>query len=243
MYTAGTITFPKNRIILANSSGVYGIIMSQYAIGMILSIMLRFKEYHNQQQKKVWERRGPVQSLDPAKVLVFGAGDIGTAVAKRLSGFDAYCIGVCRNTAKKRNYFKELCTLSEAEKYISDSDVIIGCLPNTSETKGYFNLQRLSLMKKTAVIINVGRGNFIDCMALDKLLREDKILGAALDVTNPEPLPPNHPLWDNPRCMITPHTSGATFGHLEKTESALTDLICENLRRYSNNEELINRVL
>lgn len=242
-YTAPGIEFPKDRILLANGSGAYGMIMSQFAIGMTLSVMLNFKYYHRQQQDKIWDRGGPIRSLDRARVLIFGAGDIGTFIAKRLVGFDAYCIGVCRDTAKKRAYFHELCILDEAEKYLPDVDVVIGCIPNSKETAGYLNRQRLSLMKADAVVVNIGRGNLIDCMALDEILRKGDLWGAALDVTDPEPLPTDHPLWNNPRCMITPHTSGTTFGQLEATENLLCDIICENLSRYCSGSAIKNRIV
>lgn len=242
MYTRGDLRFPADRIILANASGTYGMIMSQFVVGMILSLMLNFKDYHTQQQNRIWEKRGPIQSLDHAKVLIYGAGDIGTAIAKRLIGFDAYCIGVCQNTEKPRAYFRELCVLEDAWKYLPDVDVVIGCIPNTKETEEYMSYEKLKSMKKDAIIINVGRGNFIDCMALDKLLRAGHLWGAALDVTNPEPLPEDHPLWNNPRCMITPHASGTTFKHLDATEDLLCDIVCDNLSRYCCGEEIINRI-
>lgn len=241
-YTRSSIPFPKEQVLLANCSGAYGLVMSQFVVGMILSVMLNFKDYHSLQQKHVWERRGPVLSLDKAKVLIFGAGDIGTAIAKRLTGFDSEIIGVCRNTEKERPNFDKLCTLDEAEKYLPEADVVIGCIPNTKETEKYLNRQRLKLMKDTSVIVNVGRGNFIDCMALDELLRNEEIWGAALDVTDPEPLPVNHPLWDNPKCMITPHSTGATFGHLEATEDLVCDIVCSNLNRYCNGDEINNQI-
>lgn len=241
-YTRSNMKFPKEYVSLANASGAYGMIMSQFVVGMILTMMLNFKYYHTQQQEGVWNRRGPIKSLDHAKVLIYGAGDIGSAIAKRLKGFDTYTIGVCRNTEKQRPFFDELCTLKDAEKYLSDADVVIGCIPNSVETEGYLNEQRLKMMKSGAVIVNVGRGNFIDCMALDGLLKCGHLWGAALDVTNPEPLPKDHPLWSNPRCMITPHASGATFEHLEATEDLLCDIVCDNISRYCNGEEIRNRI-
>ena len=104
------------------------------------------------------------------------------------------------------------------------------------------NYRRLNAMKEGAIIVNVGRGNFIDCMALDDVLRSNHLWGAALDVTNPEPLPINHPLWNNPKCMITPHASGTTFKHLDATENLLCDIVCDNLSRYCDGTEIRNRV-
>lgn len=242
IYTRSSDPFPKDSILLANASGTFGMIMSQFVVGMTLSLMLNFKAYHAQQDQKFWERRGPIESLDHAKVLIYGAGDIGSAIAKRLQGFDAYTVGVCRNTAKVRPYFDELCTLEEAEKFLPEVDVVVGCIPNSEETCGYLNEKRLRSMKQGAVLVNVGRGNFIDCMALNDVLQEGLLWGAALDVTNPEPLPADHPLWENPRCMITPHASGATFGHLEATEDMLCEIICDNIQKYCNGETIRNKI-
>ena len=242
IYTRSSLPFPKDKVILTNASGTYGMVMSQFVIGMILSVMLNFKDYTMQQKAKIWEKRGPIKSLDHARVLIYGAGDIGSAIAKRLTGFDAYCIGVCRNTAKDREYFDELCTLEDSEKYLPDVDVVIGCIPNSRETEEYMNYRRLNAMKEGAIIVNVGRGNFIDCMALDDVLRSNHLWGAALDVTNPEPLPGNHSLWNNPKCMITPHASGTTFKHLDATENLLCDIVCDNLSRYCDGTEIRNRV-
>lgn len=241
-YTRSSIPFPKEQISLANASGAYGRIISQFVMAQILSLMLNFKTYHVQQQKKIWERRGPIQSLDKAKVLIFGAGDIGTMIARRLQGFDARIIGVCRDTSKKRPFFDELCSLEEAEKYIPEADVVIGCIPNTELTRDYMNAERLRKMKQGAILVNVGRGNFVDCRALDGELRNGHLWGAALDVTNPEPLPEEHPLWENPRCIITPHASGVAFDHLKETEELLCEIACENIGRYCRGEELRNRI-
>lgn len=241
IYTRSPLPFPPG-VSLSNASGVYGLSISQFVICQILTLMLNFKDYHTQQQKKIWERRGPILSLQGAKVLIYGAGDIGSTTAKRLSGFDAYTIGVCRNTSKPRPHFNELCTLDNAEKFLPQADVVVCCIPNSEQTAGYFDERRLRLMKKNAVLINVGRGNFIDNMALNTVLNEGLLWGAALDVTNPEPLPQNHPLWENSRCLITPHTSGVAFNHLDKTEDLLCELACENISRYLNHQELKNEV-
>lgn len=241
IYTRNVLPFPKG-VLLANASGAYGMTISQFVICQILSLMLNFKAYHNQQENKIWEKRAPILSLENTRVLIFGAGDIGTQTARRLSGFNCYTIGVCRNTNKPREFFNELCTLDDAEEFIPEADVIVCCIPNTDETAGFMDSRRLNLMKKDSVIVNVGRGNFIDCDALDKVLKDGKIWGAALDVTNPEPLPPEHPLWENPRCIITPHTSGVGFGHLEATVDLLCKIACENIALYVNNQNIKNRI-
>lgn len=242
IYTRSPLPFPKD-VILSNASGVYGLTISQFVLCQILTLMLNFKAYHTQQQQKIWERRGPIQSLEGAKVLIFGAGDLGTTTAKRLSGFETYTIGVCRNTKEARPYFNELCTLEEAQKFLPQADVVIGCIPNCEQTQGYMNAERLKMMKQGSILVNVGRGNFVDCTALNDELNNGHLWGAALDVTNPEPLPQEHPLWENPRCLITPHTSGVAFAHLPKTEELLCELVCENILNYRNKQKIKNRVI
>jgi len=236
------LSFPKERILLANASGAFGMIMSQFVVGMILSLMLGFKEYAHNQDRALWKKGGAIKSLDNASVLIYGAGDIGTCIAKRLSGFNAHCIGVCRDTEKRREYFEETCTLVDSDKYLSEADVVIGCIPANGETSGFMDEARLRRMKEGAVLINVGRGNFIDCMALDKVLGEGHLTGAGLDVTDPEPLPASHPLWKNPRCMITPHTSGASFGQLKETERLIGDIVLDNISAYIAGGEIKNKV-
>ncbi len=241
-YTCSDKEFPKDSITLANASGAYGLIMSQFVVGMMLSTSLNFMYYHNQQLQKIWKRGGALKSLDGARVLIYGAGDIGGSVAKRLQGFNAYTIGVCRNTSRNRPYFNELCTLEDAEKHLGEVDYIVCCMPNSDDSRGYFDERRLRMVKKDGVIVNVGRGNFIDCDALNEVLNDGHLWGAALDVTNPEPLPVNHPLWENPRAMITPHTTGAAFGQLDKTDDLICDIACENIKRHINGEEIKNSV-
>ncbi|MCQ2533016.1 MAG: D-2-hydroxyacid dehydrogenase [Clostridia bacterium] len=241
IYTRREIPFPSG-IMLSNGSGTYGYTMSQFVIGMILSLMLHFKTYHDNQNNRIWKRSGVIKSLDNANVLIYGAGDIGTAIAERLTGFNAHVTGVCRDTSKERKFFDQLVTLEESEAYINEADVVIGCIPNSAETTDFFNARRLNLMKKDSILINVGRGNFVDCLALNDVLNSGHLWGAGLDVTNPEPLPEDHPLWSNPRCMITPHASGGTFGFLDETENRICEIVCDNIRRFIGNQEIRNRI-
>jgi phosphoglycerate dehydrogenase-like enzyme len=240
-YTEGSIPFPEG-MRLTNASGAFGTMMSQYVLGQVLAIMQNLPAYHCNQLEETWKDLGTVSSLEGATVLIFGAGNIGTMTAKRLQGFDTFTIGVCRNTEQERPYFDALCTLEEAEAWLPKADVVIGCIPNHADTRHYLDERRLGLLKEGAVLVNVGRGNFIDCMALNDLLNTGKLKGAALDVTQPEPLPQGHPLWKNPRCVITPHVSGGSFGRTHITEEHICRICCENLRRWNQGEELINLV-
>lgn len=243
-YTRGSIPFPKG-VRLTNVAGAaYGHTISQYVVAQILALMQNLPTYLRQQTHKLWQDAGEVATLEGARVLIFGTGDIGQYSARRLSGFDVgRIVGICRDSTRIRPGFDELATLDEAQSYLPWADVVVNCLPNTPETDGYLDEQRLLMLRKGSILVNVGRGNFIDCDALARVLASGRLRGAALDVTKPEPLPPTHPLWDEPRCVITPHSSGGAFGKSAITEDRICDVTCENLRRFIAGEELTHVVL
>lgn len=244
LYTRGYLKFPDGMALTNVAGTAYGHIVSQYVVGQILAITQNLAAYTLQQQTMSWNDLGPNMTLQGTTVLVYGAGDIGQHVARRLSGFDvARIIGVCRNPETPREGFDELVTLPRAETLLPQADIVVGCIPNVPETVGYFGARRLRLMKKGSVLINVGRGNFVDCNALAAVLNEGHLRGAALDVTEPEPLPLHHDLWRNNRCIVTPHISGGAFGHSDVTEDLICDVCCDNLRRFRAGEELVHRVL
>ena len=242
-YTSSSSRFAKG-IMLTNAAGAYGHTISQFVVGQILAIAQNTGQYAKYQSAASWKKVGPVMSLEGTHVLIFGAGDLGTHVAKRLSGFDVASItGVCRDTGTPREGFDNLITLARAEHMLRQSDIVVGCLPSTTGTVRWFSERRLQLIKEGGILINVGRGDFIDCDALSRVLNSGHLRGAALDVTDPEPLPIKHPLWRCKQCLITPHAAGGAFGASEKTEDNITAIACENLRRYKEGCELINRVL
>lgn len=242
LYTRGKIPFPEG-MRLTNASGGFGTIISQYVLGQILSIMQNFPAYNRQKELGIWRDVGPVDSLEGKSVMIFGAGNIGSETAKRLQGFDPVIYGICRNPSRPRRYFDSLLTLEESDAMLRDAHVVVCCIPNSEETVHFLNRDRLYRMRPDAVLVNVGRGNFIDCEALAEVLASGHLRGAALDVTEPEPLPPSHPLWREPRCVITPHVSGGSFGRWKGTEDLICDICCENIRRWSRGEELKNIIL
>lgn len=243
LYTRGAVPFPEG-VRLTNVAGTaFGHIISQFVVGQIIGIAQNFPAYVRQQEREVWAGVGPVASLEGAHVLILGAGDLGGLTAKRLSGFDCHCVGVCRDVSRPRPFFERLVTLDEAEGELPHADVVVNCLPNTDETAHWLDERRLRLMKDGAILANVGRGNFVDCDALVRVLADGHLRGAALDVTDPEPLPKGHPLWQEPRCFITPHQAGGSFGKSHGTEDRICAVACENLRRFIEGEELTHIVI
>lgn len=243
LYTQGEPPFPAGMRLTNVAGAAFGHIISQFVVGQILSIAQDFPLYVRQQERELWAWSGPVTTLEDATVLIFGAGDIGGCTARRLSGFDCHCVGVCRDTATARPHFERLVTLDEAGGELSHADVVVNCLPNTRETAHWLNERRLRLMCEGSILVNVGRGNFIDCDALADVLAEGRLRGAALDVCDPEPLPQGHPLWHEPRCVITPHTAGGSFGKCAATEDRVCDICCENLARWLDGRELTHVVI
>ncbi|MDD6358967.1 MAG: D-2-hydroxyacid dehydrogenase [Parafannyhessea umbonata] len=240
-YTRSDVPFPAGAR-LCCAVGGFGQLISQYVVAQVLGLMQNLPAYRDEQQRHRWGDLGPVGSLDGARVLVFGAGNIGGWVARRLSGFDCTVTGVCRETSRPRPGFDRLVTLDAAAAELPGADVVVGALPNNDATAGWLDARRLRTMRPGAVLVNVGRGNFVDCDALAGVLAAGGIRGAALDVTSPEPLPADHPLWAEPRCVITPHVSGGSFGRHRQTEDNICAICCDNLRALRTGAALRNLV-
>lgn len=238
-YTRSDVAFPAG-VSLCCAVGGFGQLISQYVMAQALGLMQNLPAYRDEQRLHRWRDLGPVGSLDGARVLVFGAGNIGGWVARRLHGFDCEVTGVCRDASRPRPGFDRLVTLDAAEGELARADVVVGALPNNDATTGWLDGRRLRLMAPGAVLVNVGRGNFVDCDALAGVLAAGGIRGAALDVTSPEPLPADHPLWAEPRCAITPHVSGGSFGRHRQTEDNICAICCDNLRALRTGAALRN---
>ena len=233
--------FPKN-VILTNMSGVFGETISEYVIGAILTLYRNFPIYFRNQEKKIWKDMGSEKTLFGKTVLILGAGDIGTSIAKRLRPFGTKNIGVRRTVRVMESCFDAMHTLKDVEALLSVADIVIGCLPDTTETENLLNRERLLKMKPDAVFVNVGRGSLIVTKDLEEVLEEGHLFGVALDVMKPEPLPKESKLWDMENVIITPHISGQGFGHEVRTEQKIYDVLSENIRRYIRREPLLNVV-
>ena len=152
-------------------------------------------------------------------------------------------IGVCRSARQPRAHFEALTTLPCAAAFLPEADFILCALPSNSETEQYFDERRLSMCKDNAVLINVGRGSLIDLKGLTNLINSGKFFGVGLDVTESEPLPPEHALWKMPNVIITPHVAGVSFGHLPETEEKIWAICRENLQCYLDGKPLRNQVI
>nr|WP_283243674.1 D-2-hydroxyacid dehydrogenase [Feifania hominis] len=226
--------------VLTNATGAYGLAIGEYLVGMLLALYKKLPLYRDQQFEGRWENRGQVRSIFGARVLIVGLGDIGSEFARRLRPFGATLIGVRRHEGPCPAYVDEIHTVGELDRLLPQADVVALCLPGTAETRGLLDRRRLSLLRRDAVLLNVGRGNAVDLDALCELLERGELWGAGLDVTDPEPLPAGHPIWRQERALITPHVSGGY--QLPETFERIVRIAAENLRRFCNGEELLNQV-
>jgi phosphoglycerate dehydrogenase-like enzyme len=154
-------------------------------------------------------------------------------------------IGFSRS-GSSREFFDEVFRIDEFEAVISSNseedqiDVLVLCVPGTSDSEGLLSAERIAVLPEKAFVIDVGRGAVIDQEALIEALNDGRIAGAALDVMYPEPLPADHPLWTARNCIITPHISG-DMG-LPETIDITVNIFCENLKRYAEGKELTNLI-
>lgn len=181
-----------------------------------------------------------MKTLLGATVLVLGAGHIGSEFAQMCRGLGAHTVGLKRTVRGDVPGFDQVATMEELEQWLPQADVVAMSLPHSPETVGLMNEKRLGLMRDDAILLNAGRGSALDQQALEKVMKEGKLWGAALDVTDPEPLPQDSPLWDIPNLIITPHVAGGM--RLEITRQACIKQAQDNLRRYLAGEPLVNQV-
>lgn len=233
--------FPGH-VLLTNATGAFGRPIAEHIFAAVFALMRRFPLYRDNQNRCVWERVGDEISPTGKRVLIMGAGDIGGNAAMLFKKFDCHVTGVRRVARECPAHFDAMLSLSEAESALPHADIVVCAMPNTPLTSGWFDRRRLGLLKKGAIFVNVGRGSIVDHYALAEALRSGALFGAALDVTEPEPLPADHPLWKCPNLLLTPHVSGQTFMGLKDKEEFFFSLCRENLELYRDGKPLKNIV-
>ena len=224
--------------VLTNSSGVFSQPIAEHVIGMILAFYRNISLYIDRKKYKSWDRFD-ARDFYGSTVGIVGLGSIGSEVAKRSRALGAKVLAFKRTYAEKPDYVDELMYGDEGlDKLLELSDSVVLALPNTNKTKGILSEGRLRMMKKNAFIVNIGRGALIDQDALIRALKEKWISGAGLDVTSPEPLLKDSPLWDMPNVIITPHASGSSPTNIKRQ----FDIFYKNLTLYIEGKPLENQV-
>ena len=214
---------------LTNLKGFFGQSVAETTVAGILAVYRRIDELTRLQTKNEWVGtpiRETLHLLHKAKVVILGSGAIGLKTQQLLSGFE------CETTVLNSK------TISQLADILPQTDILIATLPETKETIGLINKTYLDMLKPSALFVNVGRGSAVDENALIEILKEEKILGAVLDVTELEPLPTESPLWNMSNVLLTQHSSG---GWAEESADKVIFFL-DNLTLFEKGEELINNV-
>lgn len=194
---------------LCNASGAYGVVVSEFMLAGLLGLYKNLPLYRDRQRRGIWKGIGEMRMVSGCTVLIVGLGDIGCEFAKRVKAMGAQVIGIRVPFGDKPDFVDELHLPDALDSLLPRADVVALCLPGTAENRFLVNAERFALMKPGAVLLNTARGNIVEPDALLDAVRSGRLGGALIDVTEPEPLPPEHPLWQQENVILTPHVAGA----------------------------------
>ena len=229
-------TFASPDCVLSNSSGAYGVTISEHIVMVTLELMRRQQDYDAVVARRGWERGLPVRSIRGSRIMLLGTGDIGREAARRLRAFGPErIVGVNRSGRNPEGLFDAVVPVDRLDEALPEADLVVMSLPGTEEARNTLDARRLALLPEGAILVNVGRGNSIDEAALIERLREGRLM-AALDVFNREPLPADSPLWDCSNLLITPHVAGNMT--LPYTVERIAAMFLEDFERYCAGEPL-----
>ncbi|WP_284014121.1 D-2-hydroxyacid dehydrogenase [Halobaculum litoreum] len=234
--------FEAAGVAVTNASGVHAPNISEYVIGALVSLARDFRRATRQQDRREW-RAYRTRELYDSTVTVVGLGAIGTAVVERLAPFGVETLGV-RHSPEKGGPVDEVFGYDAVHEALARTDHLVLACPLTDTTEGLVDRDALKTLPPHATLVNIARGPVVDTDALVHALRWNHVRGAFLDVTDPEPLPEDHPLWGFDDVHITPHNAGHTPRYFER----VADVLAGNVRRLAAADgdelpELENRVV
>lgn len=227
---AGTDHLPLSEleqrgVTVTNAGGVHASNVAEHAVGSLLALTRGFLRARRQQRNHEW-RNFQVGDLAGRTVTVVGLGAIGSAIARRLRPFEVDLRGI-RHTPEKDGPVDAVFGYDETEAALAGAEGVVLACPLTDTTESLLGREEFDLLDPDALVVNVARGGVIDTDALVDAIRRNHIRGAALDVSDPEPLPPDHPLWDFENVLITPHNGGYTPKYYDR----LADIVVGNVER------------
>jgi phosphoglycerate dehydrogenase-like enzyme len=225
------LEFVRPGITLCNGKSIHDDSTAELAVGLTIASLRGFADFVRNQDKSEWVHTRN-KSINDRKIGIVGFGSIGSTIAKMLAGF---AVEIVAFTQSGRD---NTIAIADLDKHLPTLDVVILILPLTPESKHLFNAKRLALMKDGALLVNVARGPIVETEALVKELNSGRIT-AALDVTDPEPLPKDHPLWLAKGVLISPHVGGNTTAFEKRAKR----LIESQLQLLASGERLNNIIL
>ena len=228
--------------ILTNAQHTAGPPIAEHVMAMLMMLTRNLHYFHHMQQQQTWQRPpdtpAPMIEIGGKTMLVVGLGGIGTEVARRAAALDMKVIATRRSSREGPDFVDYVGLSDELPALAAQADVIVNALPLTRETTGIFGKEFFATIKPGAYFISIGRGKSTDTAELIAALKDGRLAGAGLDVTDPEPLTGGHELWTLPNVIITPHIAYMTDRGFERNRLVIT----ENLRRYINGERMLNVV-
>ncbi len=221
-------------VAVTNASGIHAPNIAETVVGHMLVFARRIHEGWKRKQRREW-RHFQMDELRGSTVTVVGQGPIGRAVVERLEGFDVETIGV-RYTPSKGGPADAVIGFDpdEFHEALAETEYLVLASPLTETTRGLVDEAALDTLGPDAFLINIGRGALVETDALVEAIRSQFLRGAALDVTDPEPLPADHPLWSFENVFITPHNAGHSPEHWPR----LADIVAENVRRLEETDDV-----
>jgi D-2-hydroxyacid dehydrogenase (NADP+) len=242
LLTAGADELPDlellKRVPVTTLRGVRARAVAEYTLMLMLALAKNLPRSLELAKQHAWERV-PVRELDGWTAGIVGVGSIGSEVARLCKAFDMHVIGIRRGPDRRPDdCADEILAPRELPVLLSASDVVVIAAPSTTETRHLLGEEQLRLMRPGAMLINVARGALVDEAALVRALREGWIAGAAIDVTQQEPLPADSPLYVTPNLILTSHNAGMTDRFVERALPVLQ----ENLRRFLSGRPLLNQI-
>ncbi|MHC0038298.1 D-2-hydroxyacid dehydrogenase [Pseudoneobacillus sp. C159] len=234
-WSAGVNSMPLREleargVSLTSASGVHAFPISETIFGLMLALTRKIHTYVKNQQSKTWHHAHMNLEIHGKTIGIIGVGAIGKETAKIAKAFGMRVIGV-RHSGLPEEYVDEMYKPSDLNDVLPVCDYVVITLPLTEETRGLLGAEQFKLMKSSAFLINIGRGEIVDEVALVNALATAEIAGAGLDVFVVEPLPAENRLWKLDNVIITPHTAGSTEHYNKRV---MEDIFIPNLREYVN---------
>jgi len=231
----------ESDIVLTNTRGAHGPSIAEHVFGLLLAFTREIPTCWDQQRARTWDRAPLYRStreIMHGTMGIIGFGAIGRVIAQRALAFEMNLIALDAQAVDGDPYVDEVLPSSQLGTLLAGSDVVVIAAPLTAESHHLIDASALARMRKTAYLIAISRGGVVDEAALVEALRAGTIAGAALDVTELEPLPADSPLWDAPNLLVTPHLAGAS----DPKERRVVEIFRDNIERFARGEPLLNTV-
>ena len=230
----------NSNIVLTNNQIVQGPEIADHAMSMLLMLSRRLFIYYKNQEQELWRSPRPYPGIElrGKTAVVIGVGGIGAQIAARANGFGMKVIGVDPEDMPFMPFLEKVVKPDQLDEVVPQADVVFVSAPYTPQSHKMMGSGQFALMKKNSYFIAVSRGGIYDMGGLVKALDEKRLAGAGVDVTDPEPLPKDHPLWKFENAIITPHIAGRS----DQDAGRMVGTIQENIRRFVAGKPLINVV-